>query len=516
MRELGTPRTLADLCLLRARTHAERPVVLDDATTVTYAELAARAEVVATRLVSRGVGPGDQVALHGRNSTAWVVAAFGVLLAGGALVPIGHGASRLERAHMVEALGPVLLIHDDDLPGTDVVAAVRLSAITATPDPSTSVPPFRPGSDLASGSGVGPAVGLDPDSPALVLSSSGTTGAVKSVPMTHRQLLRLYTDVGSAMGIKDTDRFLGAVPLAHSFGFNGLLLVAMIIGASVRLMPAYDREQLGAVVGSEPITVLAGPPTIYHDLQHSGVLPHVRIAIAGGQVVAVGELLVVAKALEIAELVIGYGMTETCGTVAIARMEVASAVGPGPDRAAMSPMPEVEIRISANDPVAPSSPPTPIGLGEVGRVAVRGYNVALPTGTRPRPGDDGWFETGDLGLLDDSGRITVVGRSSDLLIVSGFNVHPGDVETVLAAHPDVIQVAVTGIPDRRRGQRLVAFVVTRSPGLDVTELDRFARERLSAYKAPFAYHLVDELPMTNTGKLARSRLRELAVTWAAP
>src|SRR5262249_47954354 len=116
MREVGTPRTLAELCLHRAQSHPGHPVVIDDEATLTYADLAARASEVAAVLIDRGVTPGDQVALQGRNSVRWVVAAFGVLLAGAALVPIGHGASRLERAHLLEAVGPTLLIHDDDLP----------------------------------------------------------------------------------------------------------------------------------------------------------------------------------------------------------------------------------------------------------------------------------------------------------------------------------------------------------------------------------------------------------------
>jgi acyl-CoA synthetase (AMP-forming)/AMP-acid ligase II len=487
MRPEPEVRTLAELCLLRGRTHAARPAVADDEGVLTYAEHAERAAAAARRLAAHGVGPGTQVALQGRNSTRWVVAAFGALISGAALVPIGHGASAAERAGVLDGLGPVVLVHDEDLPTAEGVVCLDLPGLTE-PEPGArgEISPADPGGVVSEGA------------PALVLSSSGTTGAVKSVPMSHGQLLRMYGEVGATMRIHETDRILVAVPLAHSFGFNGLLLVAMIAGAMVRVLPAYDRSVVAAVARDDALTVLAGPPTIYHDLADSGPLPNARTAIAGGQVVPVAELVEVARSLGVAEVVVGYGMTETCGTVALATIPVG-----GPEQVArMAPISGVEVVV--RDELDRSV------TGQAGRILVRGYNLARPYGAAPDLLPGGWFDTGDLGTLDADGRLTVVGRRSDMVIVSGFNVHPRDVETVLAAHPEVAQVAVTGIPDRRRGQRLVACVVPRRASLDLDLVDEFARTRLSAYKLPAAYVVVNELPVTSTGKLARTALREIA------
>lgn len=486
-------RTLAELCLLRARTHAARPAVTDDVGTLTYAELGASAAACARQLQADGVRPGDRVALQGRNSTGWVVVAFGILIAGGVLVPLGHGASEAERSAIIEGLEPALLVHDDDLAPTGEVRCLTLSGLGLL---------ARGAARGARAGASHTAVEVAADSPALVLSSSGTTGDAKSVPMTHGQLLRLYGELVEVMGIRETDRILAAVPLAHSFGFNGLLVVSMIAGAMVRVLPAYDRAVVAGVAHADELTVLAGPPTIYHDLEDAGELPAARLAIAGGQVVSVGELVSVARTLGIAEVVIGYGMTETCGTVAIARVPTAHSV----EVVRMQPMTGVEVAVQ-------EEPGTSGTDGGPGRVLVRGYNLAHPYGAAPVLDPGGWFDTGDLGLVDQDGRLTIIGRRSDMVIVSGFNVHPRDVETVLATHPDVAQVAVTGVPDRRRGQRMVAFIVPRRPSLDVDSLDRLARGRLSAYKVPDSFHVVDELPLTSTGKLARAALRELAERW---
>lgn len=485
-------RTVAGLCLERARTHPTRPAVADDEVVLTYAELAQRAVDAAAVLAERGVRPGDRVALQGRNSADWVVAAFGVLLAGAALVPVGHGASVLERARILAGLDPAVLVRDDGLPDADGVPGLTVREVTRSgggrPDP-------RSGAGWRA---------VEESAAAVVLSSSGTTGAAKSVPMSHRQLLRLYSELAGSMGIRETDRLLGAIPLAHSFGFNGLLLVSMLAGAMLRVLPAYDRTAVAEVVRADHLTVLAGPPTIYHDLAGSGPLPSARLAIAGGQLVAVGELLEVTRALGLAELIVGYGMTETCGTVALARLSTGLAT----DVAPMAPIAdvEVEVRDDLGDRL----------VGAPGRVLVRGYNVTLPYGVAADPSADGWFDTGDLGVLDEGGRLRVIGRRSEMVIVSGFNVHPAEVETVLAAHPGVAQVAVTGVPDHRRGQRLVAFVVPRVPDLDVDLVDALARAQLSAFKVPTAYHLLDRLPVTQTGKVARSALRDLAAERGAP
>ena len=244
-------RTLGELCELRAGTHPDRPAVQDDASTLTYAELVARARSAARFLRARGVVAGDRVVVQGPNRVAWVVAAYGVLLAGATVAPLGHRVPEAERTRLLDRLSPRLVLQDDAVPAAP--GAVRFSELEALD------PVAHPLADdgLAR---------TRADEAALVLCSSGTSGVVKAVPMTHAQLLRVYDHVARVLDASEHDVWLATVPLAHSFGFNGILLVAMMAGATVRLMAGYDPSRLTRLLREERITVLAGPPTIYHDL----------------------------------------------------------------------------------------------------------------------------------------------------------------------------------------------------------------------------------------------------------
>lgn len=481
----GGVRTLSELCELRARTHADSRAVQDDATTLTYAQLAARARAVARFLGDRGVGAGDRVVVQGPNRTGWVSAAFGVLMAGATVVPLGHRVPYVERERLLVELAPRLVLLDESVappPG-----AVTFAELDALPGELEALPaePERLGGECHDGG------------PALVLCSSGTSGEVKAVPMSHEQLLRVYEHVGGVLDATDDDVWLATVPLTHSFGFNGILLVAMMAGAAVRLLPDYDTVRLARLLREERITVLAGPPTIYHDLAGLDMpAPHTRVAIVGSTEVSAPEMARLAAQLGIPRVATGYGMTETCGTVALG--EIPSA--PDGPLAWMVPLPDCEVRVC--DELGGAVP-----AGVRGRVQVRGFHVARPYG----PGHDllpgGWFDTGDLGELDAAGRLAIAGRANDTIIVSGFNVDPHEVEAVLREHPRVADVAVVGVHDPRSGQRLLGCVVAAGEPPSSAELSAHVRERLTPYKVPAHYVVLDELPLTGTGKLSRANLR---------
>lgn len=498
MADPGDPRTLGELCELRALTHPDRPAVRDDEVELDYAALAARARAVARFLGERGIGVGDRVAVQGPNRVAWVVAAYGVLLAGAAVVPLGHRLPDPERQGLLDQLRPRLVLHDDALtPVPGGVTFRRLEGLAAVLE-AWELPP------------------LDPRSPALVLTSSGTSGVVKAVPMSHGQLLRMYEDVRSALDADRDDVWLGVVPLAHSFGINGVLLVAFLAGACVRLLPDYRPAQLVRVLHSERVTVIAGPPTIYHDLAEldPGVAAaHTRLAIVGSTEVSAPDTARLARQLGIPRVVVGYGMTETCGTVAIGDLPA----DPADQLPWMSPLPDVEVRIcdEAGSPLPPDVP---------GAIQVRGYSVSRPYAGTPDPQNDlpsgrqpeEWFDTRDLGQLDTQGRLAVVGRTDDTVIVSGFNVFPREVEAVLREHPGIADVAVVGVPDPRRGQRLVACVVATDEPPALEALIALVRGRLAGYKVPSELVLLDRLPRTRSEKVSRAALRSLMEEAASP
>ncbi|WP_166390396.1 class I adenylate-forming enzyme family protein [Nocardioides ochotonae] len=490
MVQIAGARTLGELCELRAVTHADRPAVQDDATELTYAELVSRARAVARFLRERGVVAGDRVVVQGPNRVAWVVAAYGVLLAGATVAPLGHRVPDAERERLLARLAPRLVLHDDAVPAAgDAVRFSELEALDPVAQPLT-----------------GPAR-TQPDEAALVLCSSGTSGVVKAVPMAHAQLLRVYDHVARVLDAGDDDVWLATVPLAHSFGFNGILLVAMMAGARVRLLAGYDPSRLTRLLREERITVLAGPPTIYHDLaalDADASRRHTRLGIVGSTEVSAPDMARLAQHLGIPRVVAGYGMTETSGTVALGELP-AQPDGPVPW---MVPLPDCEVRIG--DDTGASVPP-----GVRGRVQVRGYHVCRSDLGAPDVDPDAWFDTGDLGELDAAGRLAIAGRAGDTVIVSGFNVDPREVEAALREHPQVADVAVVGVRDARSGQRLLACVIPAGRPPTSAELVAHGRARLSPYKVPGEYVVLGELPRTATGKLSRAALRHMVEGGAA-
>lgn len=482
MSSVATPRTLVDLVAARARTHPSRTAIDDGELRLTYADMWVRIQAAAALLLEEGVRPGDRVLVVARNSCGWVVAAFAALAVGATVAPLGHGVTRADKQRAVDQLRPRLVLADDASWSADdpVVPAVSLPRLVAAQPAVPHLP------------------GVEPAAPAVILATSGTTGAVKYVPMPHGELTSLYGHISGWLGLRETDLLLGAVPLAHSFGFNGVLLVALWAGAGVRLVDRYDAARLPGIVDDSALTVLAGPPTIYHDLQVAGCrFEGVRQAITGSTDVQAARMRAICDELGVPELVVGYGMTETCGSVALGRV----GADPG-SRVWLAPLDDLEVRVV--DPAGAEAAP-----GADGRLLVRGSNVVTryADGT-PAPVDAaGWLDTGDLAERDEQGRITIVSRVKDTVIVSGFNVVPQEVERVLTDHPRVQRAVVIGVPDVRQGERLVACVIPEGAPPSRASLDTHLRNHLAAFKVPGLYLFVDEFPTTVSGKVSRATLR---------
>lgn len=482
--------TLAELCLVRAETHADAVALVDDTVTVTYRHLACRSLGIAGVLARRSVGPGRRVVLSGPNSVAWVAAAFGVLLAGGVVVPVNHRCSVEQRRGTVETARPVLVLGDEAEWGEFDVPTLALDTIAA------------PG---ANGGVAGTALPeTTGDMTALVLQTSGTTGAAKFVPMRHGPLLDLYGALAPRIGLMSEDRVLGVVPLAHSFGLLGVLLNAMLAGATVRLVGGYHRARIVDLLLAEKLTAIFAPPTVFHDLAvhgDAGIGRHCRIALTGGSTVSLERFQAICDTLAIPRRFVGYGLTEAYGLVAFADVSDATSGPP-----ALTPLPGLEVRVGAPSGSSGSGLPS----DTEGEILVRGPSV--PTeGLGGQQATDGWLRTGDLGRMNDTGEVQVISRLSETVIVSGFNVSPSEVEAVLRAHPDVADAVAFGVPDARRGERLVACVVTRyGRPLDSAGLREHCGNRLAAYQVPAELLEVASIPTTALGKPARAALRAAA------
>jgi long-chain acyl-CoA synthetase len=469
---------LAEVLLAPAASTPDAVALRAGTDAVTYAELEARAARVAGALRADGVAPGDRVAIEGHNSVAFVSSYLGALRAGAVVVPLNPHAPEAELTRELSSVEP----------------AVEL----------------RPPMDGSRDAEPSATVMRDDDDNAVLLFTAGTAGAPKAAMLTHGNLASNIRQVLDHPGLALTaaDVSLGALPLFHVFGLNAVLGLGLAAGASTVLLDQFDAAAAVRVVHEQHVTVLAGVPAMYHALLElddaaapSDSLASVRLAVSGAA--ALGEELFDGMRKRF-DLVVheGYGLTEASPVVttsAIGRREPSpGSIGP--------PLPGVDVRLVDADgaDVLPGDP------GEIwvhGPNVFPGYWRDSDATARALTGD-GWLRTGDVAVADDEGELSLVDRAKDLVIVSGFNVYPAEVEEVLLGHPDIAEAAVVGAPDPRTGEAIVAFVVAE-PGHepDPGELLAHCARSLARYKCPTRVEVVEALPRSFAGKVLRRELR---------
>ncbi|MER5430029.1 FadD3 family acyl-CoA ligase [Streptomyces sp. NPDC002588] len=453
--------------------------VVDGDVRLTFTELADRVRRTAGAFAAAGVGPGDRVALWAPNSAEWIVAAFGLLTAGGVLVPV-NTRFRDEEAHdiVVRSGAKLLLVRNGFL------------------DREFTGPPGIPVIDLHEDGFLGSGDPLErrvgPDDLADIIFTSGTTGRPKGVMTTHGQTLRLYAEWCDLARLRAGDRYLIVNPFFHIFGYKAGLVASLIRGATVLPLAVFDVGRVLELVEKERVTVLPGPPTLYHSLLEAAGgrdLSSLRVAVTGSADIPVELVRRITTELPFRHLMTGYGLTEA-GTVTASRPgdpheAVATTVG--------RPCEGFEIRVADDK-----------------EVLVKGYGVMRgylddPAATAEAIDADGWLHTGDLGELDDEGRLRIVGRKKDMFVVGGFNAYPAEIEGFLLRHPAVARAAVIGVPDERLGQVGKAFVVARG-AVTEAELIAWAKERMAGFKVPRRIEFRAELPLNATGKVMKDQL----------
>ncbi|WP_327432366.1 FadD3 family acyl-CoA ligase [Streptomyces sp. NBC_01236] len=453
--------------------------VVDGQLRLTFTELADRVRVAAGAFAAAGIEKGDRAAVWAPNSAEWIVAAFGLLTAGGVLVPVNTRFKADEAHDIIRRSGAGLVLVEQGFLGLDFEG-----------------PPGVPVIDLKSGflaSGSPFEREVSGDDVSDIVFTSGTTGRPKGVLMTHAQTLRLYAEWCDLAGLREGDRYLIVNPFFHIFGYKAGCVASLIRGATILPVPVFDVDRVLELVEREKVTVLPGPPTLYHSLlaaRGGRDLSSLRVAVTGAADIPVELVRRIVSELPFQSVMTGYGLTEA-GTATASRPgdsfeDIATTVG--------TPCDGVEVRI-ADD----------------GEVLVRGYSVMLgylddPEATAETVDKEGWLHTGDLGTLDDRGHLRIVGRKKDMFIVGGFNAYPAEIESFLLKHPAVAQAAVIGVPDERLGQVGKAFVVRRSP-LSVEDLLAWSRERMAGFKVPRSVEFLEELPLNATGKVMKDQLR---------
>jgi HIP---CoA ligase len=537
------PRMLRDQAARRGGTL----VLLDAAapggvTRLTLAQLRDRAAEVARGLIALGVEPGDRVAVMAPNSSAWPVSAFGVWDAGAVIVPVSTRFKGIEaRQVLAKTQARALLAWDwflersllavlgeacggpagerpyEHLP--DLRAVVTLDE---RPAPGGQRPGLLTLSDLtASGAGVAPetaqrrALAVRPGDVCEILSTSGTTGTPKGVMLDHAQILRGYWDWSEVVTLAEGDRYPVIAPFSHGFGINAGLLACVLRAATMIPVPVFDPAALMELIERERVSVLAGPPTLFHRLLeslHDGErdVSSLRVAICGAAAVPPELIRRLLGQAGVERMINAYGLIE--GTV-VSMTRAGDPVDVIATTAGRA-VPGVSIKIVDD---GGKEVPT----GERGEILVSGYGVMRgywqdEEKTAAAVDGEGWLHTGDVGVLDAGGNLAIVDRKKEMFIVGGFNAYPAEIEALLLHNANLAQAAVIGVPDPGLGEAGWAYVVPR-PGAAASPADiiAWARRNMSNYKVPRRVIVVGALPVNVNGKVDKEALRRHAAGQAA-
>jgi fatty-acyl-CoA synthase len=484
----------------------EPHLILVDGTSIPYAETYRRACRLAGALAKRGVAAGDRIALYAGNSRALYEAFIAAGLLGAIAVPLNVLNTAFENAKVIADAAPRAAIAEFDrlaaLPdrvfGDRNIARISVGGAAAGwSEYESTLEDANAVRDSASRAGEA----------ALIIYSSGTTGEPKGIVLSHRGLILNSMAVGEVFSRSHADRFLTLLPSFHLFGYSFDFLACGLVGGRMIVMPQFDPVDALGLVERHRATLLAGVPLMFARMFDPALiegrdLSSLRLIDVGGGPVPDSLKSRLKERLGI-ETVESYGLTEISATATVQRPGRPSAAGSsGPS------LPGFEVSIRGSD-----GQPAP--TGSAGEIVLRGPTPMLGYWNQPALTAatlrDGWLHTGDLGRMDEDGHVHVLDRIKDMIVSNGRNIYPKEVENALSAHPGVQAVAVIGIPEEMRGERVHACVVRR-PGAEVEaeELLSFCREYLAPFKIPRAITFLDAMPTTASGKIRRFKLRELA------
>lgn len=535
--DVAASGTVVDIFRISVERYPERPAVESFGVRRSYGELARDVASVASWLGRIGIVRGDRVAIMLPNVMAYPVILFGALMAGATVVNVNplytprelagqlndSGAKVLfvleNVAHALEASLPAIHVPHQVVVGPGDLLGPKGALINLVSRyVKRAVKPFRLPAAIAFaevmrlGRLAPPArVAVDPEDVAFLQYTGGTTGTPKGAILTHRNVAANVAQteawIRPTLG-HDAHIMVTALPLYHVFALTACCLLMVRLGGC-QLLVANPRDLHGFVktLRTRPFTCLSGVNTLYNALAHApgiGSVDFSRLvfAVAGGMATQ-GAVSQAWKALTGRPIVEGYGLSETSPVVTVNRLDI-------PEFTGTIGYPISSTEVSIRDPEGRA-----VEAGAAGELCVRGPQVMRGYWGRPQESAavmtaDGFFRTGDVAAMEPDGAIRIVDRLKDMILVSGFNVYPSEVEAVISAHPGVAEAAVVGEPSDTAGERVVAYVVRRDPALDERELTAWCRERLTGYKVPRRIAFRGDLPKTNVGKVLRRALRETA------
>ncbi|MEP5728667.1 MAG: malonyl-CoA synthase [Sulfitobacter sp.] len=471
----------------------------DDGTHTTYDAFARRAAQLAHVLVSNGVGPGDRVVVQAPKIIDAIALYAASVQAGAVYLPLNTAYTETEIRYFVGDARPSLIVCDakdadamqeiaDEVEATvfTLNGTTGSLSLAANEMPETFETVSRASDDLAA-----------------LLYTSGTTGRSKGAMLSHKNLLSNAEVLTDLWQITSKDRLIHALPIFHTHGLFVAMNTALLAGAQVRFMEKFDAS---AVVDALPTaTMMMGVPTFYTRLLSDGRLS--KSLVANMRLFISGSAPLLAETHQAFEAATGhrilerYGMTETNMITSnpFDGERIAGTVGYA--------LPGTEVKITAADGGAT------LPAGEIGVIEVRGDNVfqgywQMPEKTAEELREDGFFITGDLGVMSEDGRVSIVGRQKDLIIAGGYNIYPKEIEDVINEAPGVLESAVFGVPHPDFGESVVATIVLKDAGVSEAEISKVVEAQLARFKHPRAYHIADALPRNTMGKVQKNLLRE--------
>src|SRR3954468_24231990 len=447
------PDSLAQLLTETAGRHGERPALKLDDSVVNYAVLNEGATRIAGLLKEKGLRPGDRVGIMLPNVPYFGVVYYGVLRAGGVVVPMNVLLKGREVEFYLSDSGAKHLFawHDFGEAATAGAEAAGAEAVLVKPGEFEQLVMEAPRAESDE-----PRAGSDT---AVILYTSGTTGTPKGAELTHDNLRTNCTVTARTLvQITEQDMILGALPLFHSFGQTCGLNAAVSTGACLTLIPRFDPVKALEIIQRDAVTVLEGVPTMYHAMLNAANKDEadtssLRVCVSGGSAMPVEVMKAFERQFDCVVLE-GYGLSETS--------PVASFNHPDQERKPGSigtPIAGVEMKAVDDDD-------NEVATDEVGEVVIRGHNVMKGYWNRPDATEEvmrgGWFHSGDMATVDADGYFFIVDRKKDMIIRGGYNVYPREVEEVLYEHPAVSEAAVVGVPDDALGEEVAAAVVLKT------------------------------------------------------
>lgn len=476
----------------------DRPALSSGGREISYQQLNDMAGRVASRLLAFGVKAGDHVALCATNSPEWITFYFGVLKAGGVAVTLSSALSPEELTLLVNHARPRFAF-------TDRAAEFRAFKSSGWLEKIIGPEGDLEFASLSSQDSSVPARSVDRlrTDVAAVLYTGGTTGIPKGVMLTHENINVSAHNVAFSERSTEKDRALCFLPLNHVFGQMHIMNATILSAGCLEVLPSFNLDQILDILAQNKVTKLFSVPTVYTRLL---TLPDLATRLGKVRYCFSAAASLPAEIIrqwkEVTGLTIseGYGMTESASAVTYNHYysHVAASVG--------ETVPGIEVEIRDTDGKT-------LPRGEEGEICVKGHNIMKgylenPADTEAAFWKDGWFRSGDIGILDEKGYLFIVDRLKDMIITGGENVYPREVEEALYAMPEIQECAVIGIPDKEWGEKVVAVIILKDEnGPKPADIKAFLKSRLSPFKVPKEYAIVKEMPKNAAGKILKRELR---------